>query len=97
MLETTTFEISDYLDDAEVVADYLNEVLKNGDSQNLVVALGQISKAIGMTTIAKRTGMSRTSLYKALHEDAKPQFHTVFKVLQAVGSEIEIKAVLPKE
>ena len=97
MLETTTFEISDYLDDPEVVADYLNEVLKNGDSQDLVVALGQISKAIGMTTIAQRTGMSRTSLYKALHEDAKPQFHTVFKVLQAVGSEIEIKAALPTE
>jgi len=56
-----------------------------------------VSKAIGMSTVAQRTGMSRTSLYKALHEDAKPQFHTVFKVLQALGSEIQIKAVQTTE
>ena len=97
MMETTTFEISDYLDSPEVVANYLNEVLKNGDSQDLIVALGHVSKAMGMSTVAQRTGMSRTSLYKALHEDAKPQFHTVFKVLQALGSEIQIKAVQPTE
>jgi probable addiction module antidote protein len=47
---------------------------------------------MGMTAIAEKTGMSRTSLYKALQPNAKPQFDTVFKVLKAFGGGIEIKA-----
>jgi len=41
--------------------------------------------------------MSRTSLYKALQPNAKPQFDTVFKVLKALGGKIEIKATQPIE
>jgi probable addiction module antidote protein len=35
--------------------------------------------------------MSRPSLYKALSEGAKPQFSTIVKVLNAVGTEIKVK------
>ena len=75
-MQTTKFEISDYLDDPKVIASYLNTVLEEGDSDELIVALGHITKAIGMTKIAQKTGMSRPSLYKALSEGAKPQFET---------------------
>ena len=52
MMETTTFEISDYLDSPEVVANYLNEVLKNGDSQDLIVALGHVSNIEFYTNVS---------------------------------------------
>lgn len=93
----TNFEISDYLNDAEVISNYLNDVLQNGDSQELIVALGHVSKSMGMSSIAEKTGMSRTSLYKALNENAKPQFETIFKVLLAIGARLEIKPVAPAE
>ena len=90
-MATTKFDITDYLDNAEIIAEYLNTVLEDGDSSDLVVAIGHIAKAIGMTKIAEETGMSRPSLYKALSEGVKPQFETIMKVLKAVGGQINVK------
>ncbi len=89
-MKPTKFEISDYLDDPQVIASYLNTLLEEGTSDELIVALGHITKAIGMTKIAEKTGMSRPSLYKALSEGAKPQFETIHKVLKAIGGKIQV-------
>lgn len=90
-MEPTKFEISDYLEDPQVIVSYLNTLLEEGTSDELIVALGHITKAIGMTKIAEKTGMSRPSLYKALSEGAKPQFETIHKVLKAIGGQIQVK------
>ena len=92
-METSKFDIADYLDSNEMIAEYLNVVLEEGDDSEIVVAIGNIAKAIGMTKIAEETGMSRPSLYKALSEGAKPQFSTIMKVLKAVGGQIHINPV----
>lgn len=89
-METSKFDIADYLDSNEMIAEYLNTVLEEGDDTELITAIGHIAKAIGMTKIAEETGMSRPSLYKALSEGAKPQFATIMKVLKAVGGQIHI-------
>jgi probable addiction module antidote protein len=89
-VETSKFDIADYLDSNEMIAEYLNTVLEEGDDTELITAIGHIAKAIGMTKIAEETGMSRPSLYKALSEGAKPQFATIMKVLKAVGGQIHI-------
>lgn len=92
-METSKFDIADYLDSNEMIAEYLNAVLVEGDDTEIVTAIGHIAKAIGMTKIAEKTGMSRPSLYKALSEGAKPQFSTIMKVLKAVGGEIHINPI----
>ena len=92
-METSKFEISDYLENNEMIAAYLNTVLEEGDNDDIVTAIGHIAKAIGMTKIAEETGLSRPSLYKALSEGAKPQFSTIIKVLKAVGGQIKISPV----
>ena len=89
-METSKFDIADYLDNNEMIAEYLNTVLEEGNDYEIVTAIGHIAKAIGMTKIAQETGMSRPSLYKALSEGAKPQFSTIMKVLKAVGGQIHI-------
>ena len=89
-MEPSKFEISDYLDSNEMIAEYLNEVLENGNETDLVKAIGHVAKAIGMTKIAERTGMSRPSLYKALSDGAKPQFSTIIKVLKAIGGQVSV-------
>ena len=90
-MNPTKFEISDYLEDPQVIVSYLNTLLEEGTSDELIVALGHITKAIGMTKIAEKTGMSRPSLYKALSEGAKPQFETIHRVLKAIGGQIQVK------
>ncbi len=88
-METAKFDIADYLDNNEMITEYLNAVLEERDDAKLVTAIGHIAKAIGMTKIAEKTGMSRPSLYKALSEVAKPQFSTILKVLKAIGAQIQ--------
>ena len=89
-MDTSKFDIADYLDSKEMVAEYLNSVLVNGDNSDVIVAIGYVAKAIGMTKIAEETGLSRPSLYKALSEGAKPQFATIMKVLRAIGGQIQV-------
>src|SRR5690554_7790054 len=90
-METSKFDLANYLDSEEMIAEYLNTILEDGDSSDLIVAIGHIAKSIGMTKIAEKTGMSRPSLYKALAEGAKPQFETIIKVLKAIGGQINVK------
>ena len=89
-METSRLDIADYLDSNEMIAEYLNSVLEEGDYSDVITAIGHIAKAIGMTKIAKDTGLSRPSLYKALSDGAKPQFETIMKVLRAIGGQIKI-------
>ena len=89
----TKFDVTDYLDSNEIIAEYLNTVLEEGDDSDIVTAIGHIARAIGMTRISEETGLSRPSLYKALSEGAKPQFEMVRKVLKAMGGEIRISPV----
>jgi probable addiction module antidote protein len=89
-METSKFEIADYLDNKEMIAEYLNIVLEEGDNDDIINAIGHIAKAIGMTKIAQETGMSRPSLYKSLSEGAKPQFSTIMKILKAIGGQIQV-------
>ena len=91
MMKSSKFDIAEYLNDQEMINEYLNTVLEEGDSNDIQVALGHIAKAIGMSKIAEQTGMSRPSLYKALAENAKPQFDTILKVLRAIGGNIKMK------
>jgi probable addiction module antidote protein len=47
-MNTSKFDIADYLEDDEMIQEYLNTVLEEGDSKDIVTALGHIAKAIGM-------------------------------------------------
>jgi len=55
------------------------------DAAGIARALGDIARATGMTQVAKDSGMSRESLYKALGGEGNPSFATVLKVARAVG------------
>lgn len=92
-METSKFDIADYLDNNEMIAEYLNAVLEEGNDADIITAIGHIAKAIGMTKIAEETGLSRSSLYKALSDGAKPQFETIMKVLKAIGGQIRVMPV----
>jgi len=92
-MELTKFDLADYLDSNEMIAEYLNEVLEHGNESDLVSAIGNVAKAIGMTKIAEKSGLSRPSLYKALSDGAKPQFSTIMKVLKAVGGQVSVNPI----
>jgi len=91
MSKLTTFDIAQYLDNKEIISEYLSQVLADGDMDELLEAIGNIAKAKGMSQIAADTGLGRESLYKTFQSGSKPRFETVMKVLHSLG--INIKAV----
>ena len=51
-------------------------------------ALGNIARARGMSQLARKTGLTREGLYKALSPNGNPEFGTVMKVIRALGLEL---------
>ena len=85
MIEISDFDVSEYLDTDEKIADYLSSVMADNDWELFLRAIGHIAKAQGMTKVAKDTGLGRESLYKALTPGAKPRYDTMLKLLHALG------------
>ena len=92
-LKTARYDAAEYLETDEDIAAYLNAVLDEGDPALLVSALGNIARAKGMTKLARDTGLTRASLYKALSLDGNPEFNTIMKVASALN--IKLEAVTP--
>jgi probable addiction module antidote protein len=76
-----------HLETKEDMALYLEAALKEKDPALISAALGDIARAKGMAEIAEKSGLGRTSLYKALSPDGHPEFATILKVVDALGFE----------
>jgi probable addiction module antidote protein len=79
------FNAADYLDNEEVIAEYLAAALEDPDPEVFMMAVSNVAKARGIAKIARDSGLGRESLYKALAPGAKPRFETVRKLVDALG------------
>ena len=86
------FDVVDYLKTEKDIVAYLSAVLEDGDPALFVAAIGDIARAKGMTEIAKKSGVTRESLYRALKVEARPRFETVTRVVQALGMKLSVHA-----
>ena len=82
---TKPFDAADYLESDEDIAGYLTEALATRDTAVIARALGAVARARGMTRIARETGLSRESLYRALSAEGNPEFATVLRIFEAMG------------
>ena len=85
MAKVKPFDTSAFLDDDEVIAEYLTAALEDSNPDVFLAAVGQVAKARGMGAIAEGAGLGRESLYKALAPGSKPRFDTILKVARALG------------
>lgn len=92
-LKTTPFDIAEYLDSPEVIVAFLTETFKDGTPGEIAHALGTVARARGMTEVAKKSGLTRESLYRALSGEGNPEFATILKVMAALGLELTPTAV----
>ena len=84
------FDVAEFLQTDEDIAEYLNQVLADNDAGELAAALGYIAKAKGMTEIAKASGLTREELYKALMTDSQLSLDTIQRVCMGLGLKLGV-------
>lgn len=89
------FDAADYLKNLDDVAVFLEVALEDSaeDPSAVPHALGIIARSQNMSELARRVGMSRDGLYKALSEEGNPTWSTILKVTNALGLRIELHTV----
>lgn len=87
------FEMTVTLDTEQSISEYLSQILADGNTEELIRALNHVAKASGMAQIANDSGLSRSSVYRALAPGAKPSFDTVVKVMRAMGIVLRARPV----
>ena len=89
------FDAADYLENLDDVAVFLEVAVEDSaeDPSALPHALGIIARSQNMSELARRVGMSRDGLSKALSEEGNPTWSTILKVTNALGLRFELHPV----
>jgi probable addiction module antidote protein len=85
-IKTKPYDAAEFMTDPETIAAYLTEALESDDPRYIAKALGAVARARGgMAQLARETGITRESLYRALSENGNPELGTTLKVMRALG------------
>ncbi|MDH5274771.1 MAG: addiction module antidote protein [Gammaproteobacteria bacterium] len=77
--------------DRKYAAAYLDQVLVDGDQQELMLALRRLSEAFGgVPGLAQQAGLNATTLYRALSGNGNPELRTLRALLDAMGLRLSI-------
>lgn len=90
MSDISKFNVADYLETEQAMAEYLEMVLEENDPSLLIKAIGDISKAKSINEISKNIGVNRESLYKSLSGNTKVSFNTIYQILNTLGLKLSI-------
>ena len=76
----------------EAVLAMMESTIPEYSEAGLIRALGEVARAQGMARVAKRSGLGRESLYKALQPSSHPRLETILRVAQALGIRLRASA-----
>ncbi len=91
------YDFAEYLDTPEAIAEYLTAAFETNDAPFICKAIGTAAKAHGMSEVSRSAGVSRENLYRSLSGETKPEFHTIVRVLTAMGVQLNARAVAEGE
>ncbi len=84
--------------DPELAEEYLKAALEDVEEPRvLLIALRHLAEARGgMAKVAKKAGVERESLYRALSATGNPRLSTLFAVTKAMGMRLTVEMVSAK-
>lgn len=90
MTKLRKFDPVRYLDSDDMIEEYLLAACEGGDASHIARALGDVARARGISELARKTGLTRQALYKALSGEGNPELATITKVADALGLQLKI-------
>jgi probable addiction module antidote protein len=91
VIATKLFDAAEVLTSDARIAAYLEEAFEEGDPAGIALALGTVARARNISMIARDTGLTRETLYKALSAEGNPTLSTLTAVTKALGFQLSIK------
>ncbi|WP_257540666.1 addiction module antidote protein [Sphingobium sp. CFD-1] len=91
-IELKNYDVAEHLSNDEEIRLYLEAAFEDGDPAIIKNAISNVVRARGMTAMAKESGVSRETLYKAFAENGNPTLDTLMKVTKALGVRLAIAA-----
>jgi probable addiction module antidote protein len=82
---------SKYCGHPKKIVAHLSRALEQEEMSAFPQALMEVVREHGVSSIAKRCGVQRETIYRALSGKQKPTFHMVVKVLAAVGVKLVVQ------
>jgi probable addiction module antidote protein len=80
-------------EDPSLTVAYLNEILENGDQGELLVALRQLAQALGgVTSIAAKSDLNPTQIYRTLSEGGNPELRSLTAILRAMNLQLRVES-----
>ena len=80
-----------WLKSEDDIAYYLEAIVEDGDPRVLTLGLRNAARAIGgMAELARRSGLSRETLYRTLSEDGNPRLDTLARLLAAFDLRLSV-------
>jgi probable addiction module antidote protein len=80
--------------DPSFAADYLNDVLADGDEGELMVALRRVAEAFGgISKLASKTKLNATTLYRTLSPKGNPELKSMNSMLKAMGLRLAVRPI----
>ena len=88
------WDSAEHLRSAKDCSAYLAAILEQPgvDEKLIAAALGDIARARGMMQVARKSGLAREALYRALSTGGNPSFATILKVTRALGLKLHWSA-----
>jgi probable addiction module antidote protein len=84
------YDSAAFLDTQALRIAYIEEAMATRDPAFIASALGTVARAQGMARVARKSGLTRESLYKALSKKGNPEFATVLRVVDALGLHLSV-------
>ncbi len=86
------FDAAEFLRDEGDMTSYLAAAFEEGDADLIRSALNDVARARGMTALARDTGLTRETLYKALGDKGNPTLTTLLAISKALGVKLSVAA-----
>ena len=92
-LKTKIWDAAEALKSPEAITAYIEAAFEDGDPAIIAAVLGDVARAKGMSEMARQSGVSRETLYKAFSENGNPTLETLTAVMHSLGLKLSVTTV----
>jgi probable addiction module antidote protein len=96
-IKTRPWDVAEHLRDEEDIRAYIEAAQEEApdDAAFMAKVLGDVARARNMSELARQTGITRETLYKATRGDGNPTLDTVGKLARALGFRLTLQPLPP--